>query len=239
MTAVVVDTGNAIRLCRTVSSAVVQAAATALKRTGAAVRSKYIAALRHVGTRDTGPLAPFDKFWYPRGTGNASPGSRKPGGVLTTARFWKLHAYRGPSGGGVVEVDIAPGLQPVLERWQFGGGNRAQTLRDWVASIPKNESFNKFYHAELVKRGWPRVHELPPVPDQPERNVVAPITKAVTPLLPEWFEKALDKILAGKARSWTQTRTAAPRVSAGARRSSSRRSGSTGVRDYGRGRMRT
>lgn len=218
ITAVTVDTRDSIRLCRTVSSGLVQAAVTALKRTAANVRSKYIAALRNVGNKDTGPLAPFDGFWYWRGAGNTAPGSRKPGGILTTTGLWKLRTYRSGSGGGVVEVDIAPRLQPVLERWQFGGGNRAQMLRDWVRSIPQNPSYNKWYHGTLVdKQGWPAWHALPPVPEQPERNVVGPITKAVAPLLPEWFDKALAKILAGKAKSWTRS-AAAPSAARGPRK---------------------
>ncbi len=209
ITAVTVDTRDSIRLCRTVSTGLVSAAVTALKRTGAAVRAKYIAALRHNGSKDVGRFPDFNPFWYWHGTGNCEPGSRQPGGILKTTKFWKIHA----PARGVVEVDVVPKMQPVLERWQLGGGKRPDALRDWVRSISTHPQFNRLYHARLAPQGWPAVHALPPVPDQPERDIVHPLTAAVAPLLPEWFDKALAKILSGKAKSWTQTRTASPRRS--------------------------
>lgn len=235
ITAVTVDTRDSIRLCRTVSSGLVQAAVTALKRAGAAVRAKYIAALRHNGSKDVGHFRDFDPFWYWHGTGSADPGSRRPGGILTTTKFWKIRAPQR----GVVECDVVPKMQPVLERWQFGGGNRPKILRNWIQAIHDSPEWNKWYHGTLVdKQGWPAWHALPPVPDQPERDIVHPLTAAVTPLLPEWFDKALAKILSGKAKSWTQTRTASSRSSGSSRRSANRRS-SGGVRDYGRVKGRT
>jgi hypothetical protein len=207
ITAVAVDTRDSIRLCRTVSSGLVQAAVAALKRMGAAVRAKYIAALRHNGSKDVGRFPDYNPFWYWHGTANASPGSREPGGILRTTKLWKIHA----PARGVVELDVVPKMQPVLERWQFGGGRRPDALRDWVRSISSHPQFNRFYHARLIPEGWPAVHALPPAPDQPTRDIVHPLTAAVAPLLPEWFDKALAKILSGKAKSWTQTRTASPR----------------------------
>ena len=213
-----VETKDAIALCRYVAYGLEDAAATALKRMGSAVKSKYIAALKHVGNKDTGPLAPFNAFWYWHGAGNEEPGSRKPGGLLTIRSFWRIHA----PARGVAEIDIIPSKQPVLERWQFGGGNRAQVLRDWVASITRSQQFNKFYHAVLVKeKGWPAVHALPAVPDQPERDIVHPLTAAVAPKLPEWFDKALEKILEGKAKLWERKISGASRP--GQRRSGQRR----------------
>lgn len=209
ITAVTVDARDSIRLCRTVSTGLVSAATTALKRMGAAVRAKYIAALRHNGSKDVGRFPDFNAFWYWHGTGNSAPGSRQPGGILKTTKFWRITA----PARGVVELDVVPKMQPVLDRWQFGGGKRPDALRDWVRAISPGSAFNRYYHAQLVPQGWPAVHALPPVPDQPERDIVHPLSAAVAPLLPEWFDKALAKILAGRAKSWTQTRTASPRRS--------------------------
>ena len=113
------DSRDAIRLCRTVSTGLVSAATTALKRMGAAVRAKYIAALRHNGSKDVGRFPDFNAFWYWHGTGNSAPGSRQPGGILKTTKFWRITA----PARGVVELDVVPKMQPVL-----GDRIQSQTL---------------------------------------------------------------------------------------------------------------
>ena len=204
MIAATADTRAAQRLCRTVSTALVSSTVTALKRMGAAVRAKYIAAFRHNGSKDVGHFAAYNSFWYSHGMGDLSAPGRKPGGTLTNARYWKIDAPER----GVVRLDLTGSRRKRAERWQFGGGDAAEQLRAWIREIPTVEWRNRFYHATLVPAGWPRWHELPPVPDQPERNIAGPLRKAVYPMLGEWFDHALANILSGKAKSWTQTRFA-------------------------------
>lgn len=204
MISVTADTRAAQRLCRTVSTALVSSTVTALKRMGAAVRAKYIKALKNNGSKDVGSLPAFNLFWWIRGAGNLSAPSRKPGGGLTNTRLWRIDAPER----GVVRLDMVPSRRPLLERWQFGGGDRAQILRNWIRKMGESPAAMRYYHATLVPAGWPRFSALPPVPDQPVRDIAGPLRVAVAPLLGEWFDKALSKILAGKAKSWTQTRFA-------------------------------
>lgn len=204
MIAATADTRAAQRLCRTVSTALVSSTVTALKRMGAAVRAKYIKALKNNGSKDVGSLPAFNFFWWIRGAGNLSAPSRKPGGGLVNTRLWRIDAPER----GVVRLDMVPSRRPLLERWQFGGGDRAQILRNWIREMGRSPAAMRYYHATLVPAGWPRYSALPPVPDQPIRDIAGPLRVAVAPLLGEWFDKALAKILSGKAKSWTQTRFA-------------------------------
>jgi len=204
MIAATADTRQAQRLCRTVSTALVSSTVTALKRMGAAVRAKYIKALKNNGSKDVGSLPAFNFFWWIRGAGNLSAPSRKPGGGLTNTRLWRIDAPER----GVVRLDMVPSRRPLLERWQFGGGDRAQILRNWIRKMGESSAAMRYYHATLVPAGWPRFSALPPVPDQPVRDIAGPLRVAVAPLLGEWFDHALANILSGKAKSWTQTRFA-------------------------------
>jgi hypothetical protein len=198
------DTRTARRYLSTVSRGLVAAAATALKRMGAAVKRKYIAALVHQGSSDVGRFQPFNFFWWVSGAGSRRAASRKPGGVLATSKLWRIDAPEP----GVVRLDIVPRLQPLLDRWQHGGGNRPDVLRDWVRAVTTTQLGRAYYHAVLVPAGWPRQSALPAVPDQPEREIAEPLARAVAPLLPEWFEKNFQKVLAGKARAWSKAATA-------------------------------
>lgn len=230
MIAATADTRQAQRLCRTVSTALVSSTVTALKRMGAAVRAKYIKALKNNGSKDVGSLPAFNFFWWIRGQGYLNAPTRKPGGSMTETRNWRIDAPER----GVVRLDIMGARRDRLARWQFGGGDRAERLRKWVRSIPTIPSLNRYYHGTLMPAGWPRWSELPPVPDQPVRDIVHPLRSAVTPLLGEWFDHALANILSGKAKSWTQTR-----FSSSASHRSSRRSSASGpVRDYARAKGR-
>lgn len=230
MIAATADTRAAQRLCRTVSTALVSSTVTALKRMGAAVRAKYIKALKNNGSKDVGELPAFNFFWWIRGAGNLSAPSRKPGGGLVNTRLWRIDAPER----GVVRLDMVPSRRDLLKRWQYGGGDRAQILRNWIREMGESPAAMRYYHATLVPAGWPRFSALPPVPDQPIRDIAGPLRVAVAPLLGEWFDHALANILSGKAKSWTQTRfssSASPR--------SSRRSSASGpVRDYARAKGR-
>jgi len=198
------DTRTARRYLSTVSRGLVSAAATALKRMGAAVKRKYIAALVHQGSADVGHFQPFNFFWWVSGAGSRKAAARKPGGILTTSKLWKIDA----PAPGVVRLDIVPRLQPLLDRWQHGGGDRPDVLRSWVRAVTTTPAGRAYYHGVLVPSGWPRASALPAVPDQPEREIAEPLARAVAPLLPEWFAKNFDKVLAGKARAWSAAPTA-------------------------------
>lgn len=201
MVTATVQTAAATRLLRTVRTQLVSAAATALKRMGASVRAKYIAALTHLGSRDVGPLPPFDLFWWVRGAGRGPAASdMRPGDLFANRRIWRIDA----PAPGVVRLDVVPRLRPLLERWQYGGGERPDRLRSWVRTVSADPRGRAYYHARLIPAGWPRLSDLPPVPDQPPREIAAPLSRAVAPHLRDWFARALEKILQGRAERWTR-----------------------------------
>lgn len=165
---------------------------TALKRVGGIIRRRYIAALRKNGTDVTGKFPAYAKAWY-RLLGH---GSRKPGGSLVTNSFWPITGNRVDT----ITVDIAPRLREHLERWQFGGGDRPAQLRKVVAWYRDTEKGRKVYHGKLVKLGYPpHISQLPPVVDQPVRDVVGPIREDAESHVVDWFIGALRSIARGRA----------------------------------------
>lgn len=200
---------------------------TALKRTGGIVRRQYISAIRNNGSDVTGKFQPYAKEWY-RLLGG---GRRKRGGILTQNSLWPIQGDRVNS----VTVDIAPRLQAHLERWQFGGGDRAAQLRRLVAWYRDTDKGRKVYHGKLVGLGYPpHVSQLPPIVDQPVRDVVGPIRENAAHQLEAWFVGNLKSIASGRAKVFQSGgRSSYP----AGRRSSSRRSSSSGL-SYGAGMAR-
>lgn len=228
MLAIDVELRNAERDLRRLDVAVREAGWTALKRTGGIVRRQYFAAIRKNGSRITGSFPPFDSAWYSLLGG----GSRTPGGALLNSALWPIQGNRVDE----IVVDIVPGLQGHLSRWQFGGGNRANELRNRVADWRFTEQGRRNYHGKIAGRnGWPmHVSELPPVREQPVRDVVGPIRANAAEHLREWFLGALRSISRGKARVFVRS---ALHVSP-ARRSSARRRSRGARRDYASVKMR-
>ena len=222
MLAIDVELRNAERDLKRLGVAVREAGWTALKRTGGIVRRQYIAALRGTGSKITGRFPPYDERWY-RLLGG---GSRTPGGRLLDRQLWPIEGNRVDE----VVVDIAPGLRDHLARWQFGGGGRANELRNRIAAWRFTEQGRRHYHGKIAgKNGWPlHVSELPPVREQPVRNVVEPIRANASAHLREWFLGALRKISQGKSRVFVRS---ALHLST-SRRSSARRRPSRSRLDY-------
>ena len=224
MNALEVELRQAERDLKKLGVAVQQAGWTALKRTGGIVRRQYFAAIRKNGSKITGPFAPFNAAWYQL----LGQGARTPGGRLLDSKLWPIEGSRADE----VVVDIVPQLQGHLSRWQFGDAERANALRNLIAAWKFTDEGRRVYHGKLVKQGYPEhVSQLPPVTNQPVRDVVGPIRANAAAHLPEWFLGALRKISNGKARVFVKSALhLSPSTSR--RRSASRRRSQGRFRDY-------
>lgn len=225
MNALEVELRQAERDLKKLGVAVQQAGWTALKRTGGIVRRQYFAAIRKNGSKITGPFPPYNAAWYQL----LGQGSRTPGGALLDSKLWPIQGNNVDE----IVVDIAPQLQGHLSRWQFGGAERANALRNLVAAWKYSDEGRRVYHGKLVKQGYPEhVSQLPPVTNQPVRDVVDPIRANAAAHLREWFLGALRKISRGKARVFVKSALHLSPSTSRRRRSSSRRRSQGRFRDY-------
>ena len=188
-----IDLRQADRDLRDLGIDIRRAAYTALKRTGGNIRRQYLSAIRNNGSAITGKFRPYAKAWY-RLLGG---GRRKPGGMLTQNALWPIEGNRADS----ITVDILPRLRDHLARWQFGGGGRAAQLRRLVAWYRDTDKGRKVYHGKLVGLGYPpHVSQLPPVVDQPVRDVVGPIRAHAADHVVEWFVGNLKSLASGRSK---------------------------------------
>lgn len=178
------DLRNADRAFKRFERATLTAERRCLLRASNNVRSMSIAALRGRKSRRTGlpAMAPLDPAW--RALLHADV---KMGGVLADKSKWHITAPDRHSR----EVDIAPRLQPLLERWEFGDQTRANELRAWVFALQSTPQGRHNYHLDHAHRpGFPKSpDELPPVLAQPERNFRKPVEDYADAHMAEWYEK--------------------------------------------------
>lgn len=184
---VTVDRGSVRRAQRTVrrwERATLSAERRCLARAGTNVRGMSITALKGRKSARTGlpAMAPLDKAWRRL----EHPGA-KMGGILADKTRWRismpnLHAR---------EVDIVPGLQPLLARWQFGDQSRAAMLRTWVTDMQSTPAGRRSYYRAFANRpGWPRDPlALPPVQRQPVRNFRDGVADYADRHMGEWYAK--------------------------------------------------
>lgn len=178
------DVRRAQRTVKRWERATLSAERRCLARAGSNVRNMSISALKGNKSKRTGlaPMTPLDKAWRQL----EHPG-KKMGGILAEKEKWHIsmpnqHAR---------DVDIVPGLQPLLARWQFGDQSRAKMLRSWVQSVQATpEGRRNYYRAFSRRPGWPRDPlALPPVQRQPLRNFRDGVADYADRHMAEWYEK--------------------------------------------------
>lgn len=181
------DLAAADRTFRRAERATLTAERRVLLRAGNNVRTMSIAALKGRKSKRTGlpAMQPLDKAWrvllHP---------DKPMGGKLADKGLWRItmpnrHAR---------DVDIVPGMQPHLERWEFGdGGERAAVLNSRIAFYRDTPKGRAIYHGSLAKRGYPpHVSQLPPVRQMPRRNFRDGVAAYADAHMGEWFEKIWD-----------------------------------------------
>lgn len=155
-----------------------------LARAAKNVKSMSISALKGKKSKRTGlaPMAPLDKAWR-----RLEHPAAKMGGVLALDCVWRI-GFPSPH---ARDVDIVPGLQPLLARWEFGDQSRAAMLRGWVTAMQATPAGRRYYYAKYARRpGWPRDPlALPPVRRQPVRNFRDPVCAYADKHMGEWYEK--------------------------------------------------
>jgi len=178
------DLRNADRAFKRFERATLTAERRCLLRASNNVRSMSIAALRGRKSRRTGlpAMAPLDKSWRA-----LEHPSLPMGGILADKSKWHITAPDRHSR----EVDIAPRLQPLLERWEFADRTRAASLQNWISAIMGDAGARHRYHRFAANNPpWPRDPSmLPPVLAQPERNFRKPVEDYADAHMAEWFEK--------------------------------------------------
>ena len=129
-----------------------------------------------------GPLAKLDKPWR-----RMLHPDKKMGGILANPERWHIGAISR----GAREIDIARGLQPLLERWEHGGGNRAALLRQTVSSLRDTPAGRRTYYRVHARRpNWPSdPRALPSVPAQPERAIKERVDRYCNAHMDEWYQK--------------------------------------------------
>lgn len=183
------DTRHARRDLRRAERAVLTAERRAMLRAAGNVRRMEVALVRGRRSKAAGgaAVAPLDKRWrellHPR---------LPMGGALGERKHWRISAPRP----GVAVVDIVPGLQPLLHRWEFGGGGREAILRRDVWDWAHTPAGRREYHGWRVPHGWPpSTSMLPAVAPQPRREVKRLAENYARPRLGDWYVAALQKIL--------------------------------------------
>ena len=144
------------------------------------VKTMYCSGLKGKPTKAGLHLAPLDKPWRKLWGHGA-----KMGGVLSRVNLWRVRYPNQRTR----EVDIVPGLQPYLARWQFGDRTRPAWLRGLVTDLQSSPQGRQHYYKSYARRpGWPRDPlALPPVPAQPVRDVVDPVSRYADRHMAEWY----------------------------------------------------
>jgi hypothetical protein len=175
------DVAAARRTLQRAERATLSAERRVLLRAANNVRSMSIAALKGRKSKRTGlpAMQPLDKAWRVLAHPKA-----KMGGVLADKTRWHIVAPNRHAR----DVDIVPGLQPLLERWEFADQTRAQKLREMVQGW---QAQPREYRLAIGRRaGWPRDPlALPPVQRQPLRNFRDGVADYADRHMGEWYEK--------------------------------------------------
>ena len=178
------DVAAARRTLQRAERATLSAERRCLARASDNVRKMSVAALKGRKSARTGlpAMRPLDKAWRKL----EHPGA-KMGGILADKGVWRI----GSPSRHARDVDIVPGLQPLLERWEFADQTRAQRLRSWVQSVQATPEGRRSYYRGAGRRpGWPRDPlALPPVQRQPLRNFRDGVADYADRHMGEWYEK--------------------------------------------------
>lgn len=151
-----------------------------LVRAGGNVRRMEIAALKGHATKAGPKVAGLDKSWRV-----LLHRDKKMGGYLAQTHLWRI----GRLGAHAREVDIVPGLQPYLERWEQGGRERSAELQRLVSDLRDTPEGRRTYYRDYARRpGWPRDPlALPPVGTMPRRDIRTPVAAYADRHMPEWY----------------------------------------------------
>lgn len=178
------DVAAARRTLQRAERATLTAERRCLARAANNVRTMSTAALKGRKSARTGlpAMRPLDKAWRKL----EHPGA-KMGGILADKTVWRI----GSPNRHARDVDIVPGLQPLLERWEFADQTRAKMLRSWVQSVQATPEGRRGYYRAFARRpGWPRDPlALPPVQRQPLRNFRDGVADYADRHMGEWYEK--------------------------------------------------
>lgn len=180
---------RAQRAVRRAESSAARAEFKALKLGADNVRKMEIGLIKGNKSKALGlKVAPLDKPWR-----RLLHPDRKMGAAFTEKYLWPARPV-GPHGR---EIDIVPGLQPYLDRWEHGGGTRPAQLRGLVSNLQGTPQGRRYYYAKYKRRpGWPADPlALPPVVPQPQRNVRALVTPYANRHMPEWYESIYRKMI--------------------------------------------
>lgn len=190
--AISLETRRARRYVARMERALATAESRALKLAGGNARSAYVSGLSRGRSKAMpAPVAKLDRPWR-----QLLHPATKIGGVLRRRQLWRII----PTGSHGVEVDIAPRLQDLLARWQFGDQSRPQELRSWLSDIQSTPAGRRRYYAHIAPRrpSWPRDPlALPPVPEQPRREVVSHVRSWARANIGAWYLSILAKLTSG------------------------------------------
>lgn len=171
---------RAQRTVRRAERAALTAEKRTLARAGGNVRRMEIAALKGRATKAGPKVAPLDKPWRA-----LLHRDKKMGGYLAQTHLWRI----GRLGAHAREVDIVPGLQPYLERWEQGGRERSAELQRLVSDLRDTPEGRRSYYRGYARRpGWPRDPlALPPVGAMPRRDIRTPVAAYADRHMAEWY----------------------------------------------------
>lgn len=180
MIALHADTRRARRAFRRWERTALTAERRTLARASGNVRRMEIAMLKGRASKAGAKVAPLDKPWRRL----LHPGA-KMGGALAQTHVWRI----GSPNTHTREVDIVPGLQPLLARWQFGDRTRPARLAAWATAMQATPEGRRTYYRHIARRpGWPRDPlALPPAGAQPRRDIVGPVSRYADRHMAEWY----------------------------------------------------
>lgn len=171
---------RAQRTVRRAERAALTAEKRTLARAGGNVRRMEIAALKGHATKAGPKVAPLDKTWRA-----LLHRDKKMGGYLAQTHLWRI----GRLGAHARDVDIVPGLQPYLERWEAGGRERSAELQQLVSDLRDTPEGRRTYYRAYARRpGWPRDPiALPAIGAMPRRDIRTPVADYADRHMSEWF----------------------------------------------------
>lgn len=195
----VLDTREARRTLARIERAIGTAEKRALKLAGGNVRKAYVSGLRRGNTKALpAKVPPLNAAWR-----NLLHPRSRMGGKLADGKVWTIVQV----GHGVV-VDIVQRLRPLLERWQFVGGDRPAQLRTRVSAWQTIPEQRRKYHVAARYHNWPQNPDtLPEVVSQPPRNVVSPVREWANRNFGDWYTSIFAKLSNGAIRRFS-SRTA-------------------------------